>query len=57
MPVIRIEIKENGEVKIEGQNFWGETCREPIEQITNRLGIVLEQEDLTETDCTISVSE
>ncbi|RLC49255.1 MAG: hypothetical protein DRH57_00100 [Candidatus Cloacimonadota bacterium] len=57
MPVIKIEIKENGEVRIEGQNFWGEECREPIRQITDRLGIILEQEDLTETDCIISVSE
>ena len=57
MPTIKIEIKEDGEVRVEGQNFWGKECREPIEQITDRLGIVLEQEDLTETDCIISVSE
>ena len=57
MPTIKIEIKENGEVKIEGQNFWGDTCREPIEQIANKLGIVLKQENLKETDCNISVSE
>jgi len=48
MPTINIKINKDGTVTVKGEGFWGEECRQPIEEIVNKLGVALEEKPLCE---------
>jgi len=55
MPQIRIKINKNGTVTIKGEGFWGDECKEPIEEVANKLGEILEEKPLIQ-ETTIKIS-
>ena len=50
MPRIKIEVKKNGEIEVKGEGFWGEECVEPIHELVEKLGQVLEERPLEDEE-------
>ena len=46
MPKVIIKINKDGTVSVKGEGFWGDECKQPIEEITKKLGIVLDEQPL-----------
>ena len=50
MAKIRIEVKNDGTIEVKGEGFWGEECVEPIHELVEKLGQVLEERPLEDEE-------